>query len=171
MTSFFIPGGFGALLLRLDALPDANSPLLPGLGPAQWCAGLWSIYEVFKSHFPKLPTPTKPNRLGGYRKNGDSKTTEEWRIDNDSKTMTSFSRSNGKIFWNTTKNEAQNINYSFQNCRHFQQQVHGYGEITENQIKSWKIAENRHMIEVYSQPEAAGDVISGPGVNSMDTSW
>ena len=34
-----MPGGFGALLLRPDALPDAN-PLFPGLGPAQWCAGL-----------------------------------------------------------------------------------------------------------------------------------
>ena len=35
-----MPVGFGALLLRPDALPDANPPLFPGLGPAQWCAGL-----------------------------------------------------------------------------------------------------------------------------------
>ena len=29
-----MPGGFGALLLRPDALPDANRPLFVGLGPA-----------------------------------------------------------------------------------------------------------------------------------------
>ena len=32
MTWFFMPGGFGALLLRPDALSDANPPLFPGLG-------------------------------------------------------------------------------------------------------------------------------------------
>ena len=35
-----MPGGFGALLLRPDALPGANPPLFLGLGSAQWCAEL-----------------------------------------------------------------------------------------------------------------------------------
>ena len=35
-----MPGGFGALILRPDALPDANPLLFQGFGPAQWCAGL-----------------------------------------------------------------------------------------------------------------------------------
>ena len=41
-----MPVDFGALLLRPDALPDANLPLFPGLEPAQWCAGLPDTTEA-----------------------------------------------------------------------------------------------------------------------------
>ena len=40
MTRIVMPGSFGTLLLRPDTLPDANPPLFPSLGPAQWCAQL-----------------------------------------------------------------------------------------------------------------------------------
>ena len=45
-----MPGGFGALFLWPDALPDANPPPFPGLGPAQWCAGLHTTEAEEQMH-------------------------------------------------------------------------------------------------------------------------
>ena len=68
-----MPGGFGAFILRPDALPDANPPLFPGMGPAQWCAGLHTTEA--EEH---LETTLKSN--GALSRNPDPNMTQNEHV-------------------------------------------------------------------------------------------